>query len=85
MPELPEVETIVRALANGGREGPAITGRIIQTGEIYWPRSVAAPAPEQFLARLPGKRIAAVKRRAKFIWLDLESESLLNHLRMSGD
>ena len=45
MPELPEVETIVRALANGGREGPAITGRIIQTGEIYWPRSVAAPAP----------------------------------------
>lgn len=85
MPELPEVETIVRALANGGREGPAITGRIIQTGEIYWPRSVAAPAPEQFLARLPGKRIASVKRRAKFIWLDLESESLLIHLRMSGD
>lgn len=85
MPELPEVETIVRALTNGGREGPPIVNRVIARGEIFWDRSLAIPGPAEFLTRLPGRRIAAVRRRGKFIWLDLETESLLIHLRMSGD
>ncbi len=85
MPELPEVETIVRALREGGRKGPALPGRTIARVDLRWQRSLAEPSPQEFSARLPGQSIAAISRRGKFLIFHLSHHTLLIHLRMSGD
>jgi formamidopyrimidine-DNA glycosylase len=85
MPELPEVETIVRALRQGGREGPPLPGRKIYSARLLWERSLAEPDPADFYRRLPGQTIKDVGRRGKFIILQLDEDALLFHLRMSGD
>lgn len=85
MPELPEVETIVRALQRGGRDGAPLTGKTIAGVQLLWERSLALPAPAEFLARLPGQTIQSITRRAKFILIHLDDCVLLIHLRMSGD
>lgn len=73
MPELPEVETIVRGLR------AAITGARIEKLQVIDPR-IALPEKE-----IIGKRIAAVDRRGKYIVLSLApSGALIFHLRMSG-
>lgn len=85
MPELPEVETIRRALQEGGREGPAIPGWRIRSAELYWLRSLASPEPETFLEKIRGQAVRGVYRRAKFLDLALDRQHLVIHLRMSGD
>ena len=85
MPELPEVETIVRALRQGGRQGPPLPGRKIQSASLLWERSLAEPAPAEFTRRLPGQTVEEIGRRGKFIILQLDRDALLIHLRMSGD
>lgn len=85
MPELPEVETIVRALKSGGREGPPAVGRVLAGGQVLWQGSLVTPAADQFSERLRGQTLTDAIRRGKFIWLRLSSDSLLIHLRMSGD
>lgn len=85
MPELPEVETIARALREGGRDGDPILGAVIRRAQVLWVRTLAAPAPEDFMTRVPGQVIQSVGRRGKFLVIGLSSDSLLIHLRMSGD
>jgi formamidopyrimidine-DNA glycosylase len=85
MPELPEVETIVRALRQGGREGPPLPGRTIHSASLLWERSLAEPAPAEFSRRLPGQIVKDVGRRGKIVILQLDRDALLVHLRMSGD
>ncbi len=85
MPELPEVETIARALREGGRNGAPILGAIVSRVHLLWARTLAEPDPAHFLARLPGQEIRAVNRRGKFLVLALSLDYLLIHLRMSGD
>jgi formamidopyrimidine-DNA glycosylase len=90
MPELPEVETIARALRQGGRlldgrQTPSILGLEIQSGKLLWERSLAQPTPSELWQRLPGQRIQDINRRGKFIVLSLNRDHLLFHLRMSGD
>lgn len=85
MPELPEVETIVRALREGGRSGPSILGKRVQSAELLWQRTLAEPGSGLFLTRLPGQVVTAVARRAKFIIIRMDADALLVHLRMSGD
>jgi len=85
MPELPEVETIRRALAYGGREGSPILGRQVLKTHLLWERTLAEPSPAEFQARLAGQRIQDVGRRGKFLLLHLSQGTLLIHLRMSGD
>ncbi len=85
MPELPEVETIARALREGGRNGDPILGVSICRAHLLWPRTLAIPDPAHFLARLPGQQIQAINRRGKFLVLALSLDYLLIHLRMSGD
>lgn len=85
MPELPEVETIVRALGIGGREGPSILNRVIDRAEFFWPRALVEGTPQQVSSRLVGQSVLQVTRRAKWIVINLNQESLLVHLRMSGD
>ncbi|MEW5956441.1 MAG: bifunctional DNA-formamidopyrimidine glycosylase/DNA-(apurinic or apyrimidinic site) lyase [Chloroflexota bacterium] len=79
MPELPEVETVVRGL-----RGPLV-GRTFTGVEARWPNSIKTPLPE-LQSRLPGQRIEAVTRRGKYLQLHLSGElTLLLHLKMSGD
>ena len=95
MPELPEVETIVRALR------PALVGKTILSAELLWKRTLAAPSPEAFKKRIKGQQILSVSRRAKFCNFQLSTLrephlylwhwgrqgkpfNLLVHLRMSG-
>lgn len=78
MPELPEVETIARRLR------PALLGKTIRQANLRWQRTLAAPAPKQFIQQIEGQKITAVSRRAKYLILSLTSFHLLIHLRMSG-
>jgi formamidopyrimidine-DNA glycosylase len=85
MPELPEVETIAAALREGGRNGTPVLGRKINKVHLLWERTLATPSPKEFKVRLPGQKIQDVARRGKFLLLNLSSDTLLIHLRMSGD
>lgn len=85
MPELPEVETIAAALREGGRNGSPVVGRRINKAHLLWDRTLASPSPKEFKIRLPGQEIRDVNRRGKFLLLKLSSDTLLIHLRMSGD
>jgi len=85
MPELPEVETIVRQLRK------PLIGRAITGVRVYWQRTIARPPIEVFTRALPGLRIRAIHRRAKYLVFELGSRSarqpanyLLIHLKMSG-
>ncbi|HWQ46629.1 MAG TPA: bifunctional DNA-formamidopyrimidine glycosylase/DNA-(apurinic or apyrimidinic site) lyase [Longilinea sp.] len=85
MPELPEVETIARALNDGGRGAPPIKDRKISAVDVLWPRTLATPQLIEFKSRLVGQVIHGVKRRGKFLCISLECGFLYFHLRMSGD
>ncbi len=79
MPELPEVETIARGL-----RGPLV-GRTFTSVTTLWPNSIKTPLAE-LEQRLPGQRIEAINRRAKYLRFDLSGgDTLLLHLKMSGD
>ncbi|MFC3550740.1 bifunctional DNA-formamidopyrimidine glycosylase/DNA-(apurinic or apyrimidinic site) lyase [Lysobacter cavernae] len=77
MPELPEVETTRRGLA------PHLEGRIVTAATLRRP-DLRWPIPAEIREVLPGQRIAAVRRRAKYLLLDTAAGSALLHLGMSG-
>ncbi len=78
MPELPEVETVKRGLE------PALVGRRIVRVELRR-KDLRFPFPERFAARLEGRRIGVLTRRAKYILGHLDSgETLILHLGMTG-
>ncbi|MEX0921531.1 MAG: bifunctional DNA-formamidopyrimidine glycosylase/DNA-(apurinic or apyrimidinic site) lyase [Rhodovibrionaceae bacterium] len=78
MPELPEVETVCRGLA------PIFEGRRFKQVLQRRP-DLRFPLPRDFAARLQDRRIETVRRRAKYILIDLDGgETLLCHLGMSG-
>ena len=79
MPELPEVETIVR------RVRPALVGRQITHVWNDWPRHLSPYSPAAFSEQVTGQRVTKVDRRAKFIQIHLDHAAVLIHLRMSGD
>ena len=85
MPELPEVETICRALRSGGRDAPAIVGWKINRAEVLWQKTLAEPGIDEFLLRLEDQRVVDIHRRGKFIVIHLSDGFLIVHLRMSGD
>ena len=79
MPELPEVETIVNDLR------PLVEGRSIAKVELLFPHAVERPSPEEFIEAAEGKRIARLRRRGKYILLELDDGSVLAvHLRLTG-
>jgi formamidopyrimidine-DNA glycosylase len=78
MPELPEVETIVRSL------GPAVRGRIIDRVELIF-KPLLRRAAKGGLSTLRGTRIAGVRRRGKMILIECEGgPTLVFHLKMTG-
>lgn len=85
MPELPEVETIIRRLRNGTPDDPGVIDQTIQSVDITWPKIIAAPDPHKFQQSLAGKTIIAARRRGKFLHFPLNDGHLIGHLRMSGD
>lgn len=85
MPELPEVETIARALRQGGRGGETILDRKVCEAHLLWERTLAVPDRQTFTGRLPGQSVLGVGRRGKFLIIQLSQDHLLVHLRMSGD
>lgn len=78
MPELPEVETVCRGLA------PVFLGKRFARVEARRP-DLRFPLPPDLAARLEGRPVTAVRRRAKYILVDVEGgETLILHLGMSG-
>lgn len=79
MPELPEVETTVRALRQ------PLIGSTITEVRNYWPRQIVTPALAELQRRIHGQRIEAIERRGKYLLFPLSSgETLIIHLKMSG-
>ncbi|MGC9357225.1 MAG: bifunctional DNA-formamidopyrimidine glycosylase/DNA-(apurinic or apyrimidinic site) lyase [Anaerolineae bacterium] len=79
MPELPEVETIVRKLR------PHLVDRRFVEVKLLWEGSVDRPDPAAFVRELVGSQVMAMGRRGKFILSHLDSgRYLLIHLRMTG-
>jgi formamidopyrimidine-DNA glycosylase len=77
MPELPEVETTRAGLAPHV-VGRTVTAVVLRRPDLRW------PIPPEVAQRLPGQRILAVRRRAKYLLLDTGVGSALLHLGMSG-
>jgi len=80
MPELPEVETVRIELQRKIKDKKIEN---VMAGEAK--KIIQKPSPEQFIARLKGKRIADLNRRGKYIIICLDSgEKLVVHLGMTG-
>jgi len=78
MPELPEVETVMRGLA------ARLTGRVLTRAEVRRP-DLRWPLPPRMELRLTGARVLSFRRRGKYFFARLDTgESLLVHLGMSG-
>jgi len=79
MPELPEVEHVVRALR------PVVVGRRILAAQLNLKRIAPGISRPQFNQQLKNAVVTAVGRRGKYILFELESGALLTtHLRMTG-
>lgn len=85
MPELPEVETIKNYLRQGRGESPSLLGMQVTGARLLWTRTLAQPSPDEFSQRIIGQRVDEIERRGKFLHFHLSRDSLLIHLRMSGD
>jgi len=80
MPELPEVEFTARQLH------ASVVGATISEALVFWERTVGYPELPDFLAEVAGRRIIDVRRRGKFLVLDLSGRLFLSiHRRMTGN
>jgi formamidopyrimidine-DNA glycosylase len=78
MPELPEVETVRRGLA------PALVGRRIKRARTKR-ADLRFPFPKRFAARLSGRRVETLDRRAKYLLAHLDDGMVwITHLGMTG-
>ncbi len=79
MPELPEVETIVRELRHD------LVGRRVLGVEVRWERTIATPPAAELKAALVGRQIMGADRRGKYLLFALsDDQTLIIHLRMTG-
>lgn len=78
MPELPEVETVVRGL----RE--PLIGRRVESVWFEQAKVIQTPSAEQFAARIQGQTFRAINRRAKYIVCQMDHDILAVHLKMTG-
>ena len=79
MPELPEVEHVVRALR------PVVVGRRILAADLRLKRIAPGVSRARFDRQLKNLRVTGIGRRGKYILFELESGVLLTtHLRMTG-
>ncbi|CAM2008963.1 DNA-formamidopyrimidine glycosylase [Acanthopleuribacter pedis] len=78
MPELPEVETVVRGLR------PDVVGRTVTGAWTDWPRVLDGTPLAEVTAALKGRTVAGLVRRGKYIGMDCDGCYLVIHLRMTG-
>ncbi len=77
MPELPEVETVVRGLH------ASVAGSVVAHVELHR-SNLRYPFPEGLVDMLTGAKIEAIERRAKFLIFKFSSGELVGHLGMTG-
>ncbi|MFN3615109.1 MAG: bifunctional DNA-formamidopyrimidine glycosylase/DNA-(apurinic or apyrimidinic site) lyase [Rubrimonas sp.] len=78
MPELPEVETVRLGLA------PVMEGRRLARVDQNRP-DLRWPLPQRFAERLTGRTVLRLRRRSKYLLIDMDgAETLIAHLGMSG-
>ena len=77
MPELPEVETTRRGL-EPHLVGARIAAFDVREARLRW------PVPAELVERLVGQRVSAIRRRSKYLLIDVDGGSALVHLGMSG-
>lgn len=80
MPELPEVETVVRSLERH------LSGLTITAVDLVMPEVIRSPKPEQFIEQITGKQFQKkLGRRGKYLLIHLsDGLTLVIHLRMTG-
>ena len=81
MPELPEVETVIKGLR------PLVTDKVVTGVEIREKNMIAYPKNdiETFKNSLIGSKIEAINRRGKYIIIELDTDkNMVIHLRMTG-
>ncbi len=79
MPELPEVETVVRELNR------SLPGRRVRGVEVFRRDALGRVAPEIFAAALTGRTFGPIGRHGKFLLFRLDPGGfLVAHLRMTG-
>ena len=78
MPELPEVETVVRTLEH------KINGRIIKKVNVLWKNLIEYPETDSFCRFLENQKFEKFERRGKFLIFRLTDYTLIAHLRMEG-
>ncbi len=80
MPELPEVQTVVKDLIAADLPGSMITG-----AQVFWDKTVATHAADNFGKSIRNHCIVDISRRGKYIIFQLRPEmALVVHLRMTG-
>jgi formamidopyrimidine-DNA glycosylase len=80
MPELPEVEYTARQLR------ATVVGATIREVEVFWEPTIGYPDLPDFLAEVAGRRIEGIRRRGKFLLIDLSGDLFLSiHRRMTGN
>ena len=78
MPELPEVENVKLGLEDLG-----IPGQTFRAVELLR-ENLRTPLSAQLTARLPGRTITSIRRRAKFLLFETERDVVISHLGMTG-
>lgn len=76
MPELPEVETTLRGI-EPHTQGQRISRVVVRDPRLRW------PVPDD-IRKAEGQRVTGLRRRAKYLLIDLEQGGLIIHLGMSG-
>jgi formamidopyrimidine-DNA glycosylase len=79
MPELPEVETVLRNVKESG-----IIGSFISGVEVKKPSHIKGLTTEEFVKSLVGRKLDKLERKGKWIFFFLEDYVLNVHLRMTG-
>ena len=78
MPELPEVETTRRGIAPH-LEGQRVTRLIVRDPRLRW------PIPEDLAIQIENQTFTTIRRRAKYLLMDIGGGTLISHLGMSGN
>ncbi|MGB4677990.1 MAG: bifunctional DNA-formamidopyrimidine glycosylase/DNA-(apurinic or apyrimidinic site) lyase [Aggregatilineales bacterium] len=78
MPELPEVEMVVRGLRDD------MVGRTFLNMRAEWAPQLGDTTPDAFAARLSGQKVEALWRRGKYVIFELTDDYLIIHLKMTG-
>ena len=78
MPELPEVESVIRGLRG------ELIGRCLLNLDCFWERTISGETASAFAAAIRGHEIRSLTRRAKYIVIHTDTSAIVIHLRMTG-